>query len=269
MEKLQAPVVYQGGKTTLAKSIIDVVNPPQESHFYDLCAGSGAITLELLSRGFKPENIAMYDLGTMIRFWQAVGAGTFDLDYFKSLCKPIQEDLPSAHIRMLEIVSNPIADEFLPYAILLLQAASFGGKQVTYDNGVWKHHGFRKYIKRLSKGKEYYDPAFKPTLPSLLNRVEKILPVAKGLQAYQQDIQTISFKPNSIIYLDPPYTGTTGYKYTLDITRCIKQFSLPFYISDSVPHGATCINLSEHIQERGRLTGTATISRTEYLSIFK
>ena len=67
MDKLIVPCSYQGGKQRLAKKIVDIIFEQNEinedTKFYDLCCGSGAITLELINRGIHPSNITMVDRG--------------------------------------------------------------------------------------------------------------------------------------------------------------------------------------------------------------
>jgi len=65
-QKLEIPCSYQGGKQRLAKQIVDIIfnenNIDNDTKFYDLCCGSGAISIELMNRGIKPDKINMVDL---------------------------------------------------------------------------------------------------------------------------------------------------------------------------------------------------------------
>lgn len=55
--KLIPPCTYQGGKQRYAKQIVDIMfkenNICENTKFYDLCCGSGAITLEIINRGIS------------------------------------------------------------------------------------------------------------------------------------------------------------------------------------------------------------------------
>lgn len=55
MAKLQVPCSYQGGKSRLVSKIVDIFFEENEinddTHFYDLCCGSGAISIELINMG--------------------------------------------------------------------------------------------------------------------------------------------------------------------------------------------------------------------------
>lgn len=70
--ELIPPCSYQGGKQRLAKEIVDVIFDrnfiTDNTKFYDLCCGSGAISLELINRGVNPENIIMLDVGVWVIF---------------------------------------------------------------------------------------------------------------------------------------------------------------------------------------------------------
>ena len=62
---LKTPCTYQGGKQRLASQIVDCIFKnsviTEDTVFYDLCCGSGAITVELINRGISSKNIVMLD----------------------------------------------------------------------------------------------------------------------------------------------------------------------------------------------------------------
>lgn len=66
MKTILPPCSYQGGKQRVSKEIIDYIFETSmiygNTKFFDLCCGSGVITLELISRGIKPQNITMLDM---------------------------------------------------------------------------------------------------------------------------------------------------------------------------------------------------------------
>ena len=84
---LTSPCSYQGGKQRLAKQIVDIIFEQnvinKETKFYDLCCGSGAITLELINRGILPSNITMVDKGVFGAFWSSVSNNKFNLKIFE------------------------------------------------------------------------------------------------------------------------------------------------------------------------------------------
>ena len=64
-EKLEIPCSYQGGKQRLTKQIVDISYAENDiddhTQFYDICCGSGAISIELLNRSVNSKNIHMMD----------------------------------------------------------------------------------------------------------------------------------------------------------------------------------------------------------------
>ena len=71
--QLRVPCAYQGGKQRIAKQIVDVLlslDHNENTVFYDLCCGSGAISIELVNRGIKPSQIVMVDLSSWAAFCQ-------------------------------------------------------------------------------------------------------------------------------------------------------------------------------------------------------
>ena len=49
LNELEAPVTYQGGKSRIANKIWDIIksrNELQHKEFYDLCCGSGSISVQ-------------------------------------------------------------------------------------------------------------------------------------------------------------------------------------------------------------------------------
>ena len=75
----------------MAKEIVDyILNTTfvtNDTKFYDLCCGSGAVTIELLNRGIPPNKIVMCDISSWGVFWKSVGEGTFDLNKFYTMTK--------------------------------------------------------------------------------------------------------------------------------------------------------------------------------------
>ena len=58
---LVPPCGYKGGKRVLAKLIVPHLLQTKADHYFDLCCGSGAITLALISAGIKPQQITMIE----------------------------------------------------------------------------------------------------------------------------------------------------------------------------------------------------------------
>ena len=146
---LEIPCSYQGGKQRLAKQIVDIFykenNINDDTKFFDLCCGSGAISLELINRGFNPNNITMIDNGCFGQFWQDIANGEFDLDIFKREIEklPNLEDIQSYLKKLSDL---PVDEDKMVYHYLLLQAGAFGSKQIWIENNKWKNNTFRSYF---------------------------------------------------------------------------------------------------------------------------
>ena len=82
---MRVPCAYQGGKQRVATQVVDLLldaAPSPDSQFYDLCCGSGAVSIELVNRGVDPSRICMLDISSWGSFWSAIGSGTFEMDIF-------------------------------------------------------------------------------------------------------------------------------------------------------------------------------------------
>ena len=218
--KLVPPCSYQGGKQRLAKKIVDIIFEQNEineyTKFYDLCCGSGAITLELINRGINPNNITMVDSGVYGAFWESVSNNEFDINIFK---KEIDK-LPSVDKiqEYLQSLSNSdVNTELLQYHYLLLQSGSFGSKQIWIENNKWKNNSFRSYWlpTETSSRRSPVNPMM-PMPNTLYSRVSNIIDCIGGaINAINSDISKLKwcFDKNSIVYIDPPYKNTTGYGF--------------------------------------------------------
>ncbi|PJA03594.1 MAG: hypothetical protein COX72_04385, partial [Gammaproteobacteria bacterium CG_4_10_14_0_2_um_filter_38_22] len=92
---LRVPCSYQGGKQRVAAQIVDhLINaaPSSSSHFYDLCCGSGAVSIELVNRGIEPSRITMLDISSWGVFWSSIGSGTFNMDVFDQFLSQLPTD---------------------------------------------------------------------------------------------------------------------------------------------------------------------------------
>jgi site-specific DNA-adenine methylase len=136
-KKLVPPCSYQGGKQRLAKQIVDIMFEQNEinedTKFYDLCCGSGAITLELINRGIHPSNITMVDKGVYGVFWNSIANDEFDLEIFKSEIDKLPE-LKDIQKYLQELSNQDVDGNKLEYHYLLLQSGSFGSKQIWIEN---------------------------------------------------------------------------------------------------------------------------------------
>ena len=227
-KKLVPPCSYQGGKQRLAKQIVDIIFEQnkinEETKFYDLCCGSGAITLELINRGVHPSNITMVDAGVYGAFWNSVANDEFDLEIFKHEIDKLPE-VKDIQRYLQELSNQDVDNDKLVYHYLLLQSGSFGSKQIWIENNRWKNNSFRSYWlpTETSSRRSPVNPMM-PMPNTLYDRVKNIVEYLGGcINAINSDISKIEwhFDENSIVYIDPPYKNTTKYGIDFDYEEFI------------------------------------------------
>lgn len=245
---LTPPCSYQGGKQRLAKQIVDIFYKENEindgTKFYDLCCGSGAISLELINRGFNPNNITMIDNGCYGAFWQAIANDEFNLNVFKNELDKLP-DKENIQQYLKELSNKPVNKELMVYHYLLLQSGAFGSKQIWIEDDKWKNNTFRSYWlpTKTSSRRSPVNPMM-PMPDTLYRRVESIVNQLSGcIVAYQEDVFNTVYRldeewenenENLIVYIDPPYINTTGYKESFNIYELEHEIwnNVPIYISE-------------------------------------
>ena len=277
---LEIPCSYQGGKQRLAKQIVDIFykenNINDDTKFFDLCCGSGAISLELINRGFNPNNITMIDNGCFGQFWQDIANGEFDLDIFKREIEKLP-NLENIQSYLKKLSDLPVDEDKMVYHYLLLQAGAFGSKQIWIENNKWKNNTFRSYWlpTETSNRRSPVNPMM-PMPNTLYNRVEAIVEQLSGSiiasresvfdSVYRIDEERNKGNKNIIIYIDPPYANTTGYKETFDIYSLEGQIwsTSPIYISEGYKmQGASESYLLSVGRTKGNISGEAKKKPTE------
>lgn len=277
---LEIPCSYQGGKQRLAKQIVDIFykenNINDDTKFFDLCCGSGAISLELINRGFNPNNITMIDNGCFGQFWQDIANGEFDLDIFKREIENLP-NLENIQSYLKKLSDLPVDEDKMVYHYLLLQAGAFGSKQIWIENNKWENNTFRSYWlpTETSNRRSPVNPMM-PMPNTLYNRVESIVKQLSGSiiaskesvfdAVYRIDEERNKGNKNIIIYIDPPYANTTGYKETFDIYSLEGQIwsTSPIYISEGYKmQGASESYLLSVGRTKGNISGEAKKKPTE------
>lgn len=277
---LEIPCSYQGGKQRLAKQIVDIFykenNINDDTKFFDLCCGSGAISLELINRGFNPNNITMIDNGCFGQFWQDIANSEFDLDIFKREIENLP-NLENIQSYLKKLSDLPVDEDKMVYHYLLLQAGAFGSKQIWIENNKWKNNTFRSYWlpTETSNRRSPVNPMM-PMPNTLYNRVEAIVEQLSGSiiasresvfdAVYRIDEERNKGNKNIIIYIDPPYANTTGYKETFDIYSLEGQIwsTSPIYISEGYKmQGASESYLLSVGRTKGNISGEAKKKPTE------
>lgn len=277
---LEIPCSYQGGKQRLAKQIVDIFYKENDinddTKFFDLCCGSGAISLELINRGFNPNNITMIDNGCFGQFWQDIANGEFDLDIFKREIENLP-NLENIQSYLKKLSDLPVDEDKMVYHYLLLQAGAFGSKQIWIENNKWKNNTFRSYWlpTETSNRRSPVNPMM-PMPNTLYNRVEAIVEQLSGSiiasresvfdAVYRIDEERNKGNKNIIIYIDPPYANTTGYKETFDIYSLEGQIwsTSPIYISEGYKmQGASESYLLSVGRTKGNISGEVKKKPTE------
>jgi len=273
-EKLEIPCSYQGGKQRLAKQIVDIFYEENQiddnTKFYDLCCGSGAISVELLNRGVKSENIYMVDKSPWGVVWQMIGNGSFDLSVFKEFIESIPKDITKIKQYALKILDKPVDNRMIPYHFLFLQSCAFGSTATWIEEDRWcKVGGLRDYWipTETSNRRSPVNPMM-PMPGNLYKRVELLFNKAKGLNGYCMDVfdfiyvldeeWDIKKNKNLIIYIDPPYQNTQQYGYSFNIYHLESQIwnNAPIYISEGVEmQGAKTTYLLSKGRTKGNING--------------
>jgi len=278
--KLETPVTYQGGKQRVASRIIDIIedrNSDLEGRvFYDLCCGSGSITLETINREIPFSKNKMLDWSVWGDFWKSIGDGTFLIEMFKCYIDNVPE---KEHVQKhLETMGkeSPHDGVFLShvYRYLLLQAGSFGSKQIWIENDKWKNTSFRSYWlpTETSNRRSPVNPMM-PMPETLYSRVEALWHNLHNVVVVKNsNIEChTSFPEYSIIYVDPPYKKTTGYGKKFDIMNWVKEVkknsNVKIYVSEQEPLSDKAFLISEK-RTKGNISGNNTKGVQEWMSEF-
>ena len=275
--RLRVPCSYQGGKQRIAPQIVDhLLNaaPHQDSHFYDLCCGSGAISIELINRGISPSRIHMLDVSTWGAFWSAIGSGHFDMSKFDQHLRELPENKREykAHMKMLSAL--PFLEtniELYP----ILQANSFGGKQIWYNGASWENACFRDYWEPTATSIRR-SPAnpMQPGPNELRRRIDNIVKGMIGVKAVKSNIETIfdfNIPSDAVVYVDPPYKNTTkyGFDFSLEtfVSKFQKSYEVPLYVSEGSALNNNAIMLTFG-GAKGGISGIKKRKHEEWLNPF-
>jgi site-specific DNA-adenine methylase len=260
----------------IVDTIFENVEVDSRTVFYDLCSGSGAVTIELINHGVDPSQIVMVDISSWAAFWSQIGAGSFDIDRLDVYLSQIPEDKHLVKDFMTKLSDEDAAiDE--AYKYILLQASSFGGKQIWREGHVWKNAFFRSYWEP-KEGCVRTSPAnpIQPSPSTLRKRVSLLANYCRGLRVVRCDIREFtdfSGSGNSVLYMDPPYRGTTGYGFDFDLQRCISNLretlpSAPFFVSEGYPFASEAYHLNFK-GAKGGISGNRRGKHEEWLNVIE
>lgn len=274
---MRVPCAYQGGKQRVANQIVDLLleaAPRANSRFYDLCCGSAAVSIELVNRGIDPSRIWMLDVSSWGSFWSAIGSGGFNMDVFDQLLSQLPDDKREFKAHMSALSALPVGDhevEIYP----LLQACSFGGKQIWRNGERWANACFRDYWEPTATSIRR-SPAnpMQPSPIELRRRIDALAKGMKGVTCLNTDIMTVlndPFPNNAVVYVDPPYQGTTGYAFGFDVTSFVAHFRkknrAPLFVSEGIPLTDNALMLTFG-GPKGGISGTRKGRHQEWLSRF-
>lgn len=265
--KIIPPTAYQGGKQRIAKNILEIIQP--QGCFYDLCCGSGAVSIELVNQGFPIDQIIMLDKGPWGLFWKTIGDGTFDIEKFEHICSLIPQD--RSEIKpYIENLSKQPAHIDTPYVFLLLQAASFGSKAIWIENDRWMNCSFRNYWMptATSNRRSPVNPMM-PLPETLLQRVKLIHTSMKGVRGIHGDIEEFFPNHDGTIYIDPPYSGTTMYGYNFDVVQYAKKLPGRCFVSEGKPLSETSFLISTGRAKGGISGERKRTANEEWLSLIE
>ena len=264
------PVTYQGGKGRLAGQIVEMMGLPVAGRLYDLCCGSGAISVAAVERGQNPSRITMVDLSPWGLFWKSIGDGSFDVSQFESHAARVPRD-PWKIKEYVEALSRERVGDDRVYVFLILQAARFGGAAIWIDGEKWCGGGFRQYWTSASSKKEptrgrenpNSTPPMCPMPDVIVARCRSLAQRMRGVRAICDDLGRPGFDLRLVVgdgdvaYIDPPYAGTSKYGYEVDASKLASSLGVPCWVSEGrgLTPGAICLS-------RGRMKGGMSGTRT-------
>lgn len=278
-KRLAPPCTYQGGKQRISRQIVDHIlgDGPidAETRFFDVCCGSGAITIELLNRGVTADRIVMIDISSWGAVWSAIGAGEFDLGRLKSYIDLVPDDKSAIHAFVTDLAGEPASTDEI-YKYLILQACSFGGKQIWRDGEVWRNAFFRRHwLPTPSSVRRSPANVMQPSPQALYERMESLVKAAAGVRGLQADVFTLleqDYDARSVIYVDPPYSNTTSYGFDFNLNAFVTavQAKSPatVFVSEAAAVSTEAIRINPE-GARGGISGNRRVAHEEWLNSFR
>ncbi|MCZ8142823.1 MAG: hypothetical protein O9273_14195 [Acetobacteraceae bacterium] len=196
------------------------------------------------------------------------------MDVFDQFLSELPSDKRDFKSHMSALSALPVGDneaELYP----LLQACSFGGKQIWRDGRQWANACFRNFWQPTATSIRQ-SPAnpMQPSPTELRRRIDTLAQHMKGANCLNMDIMAILSRPipsNCVVYVDPPYRNTTGYAFGFDVASFIRQFrevcEAPLFVSERVPLSSDAIML-DFGGAKGGISGTRIGKHEEWISRF-
>ena len=221
----------------------------------------------------------MLDKSSWGLFWNKIGRGEYDIEKFNKYIDNVPKDKDKIQGYLKELSKeNPIIDE--GYKYILLQAGSFGGKQIWRDGNKWVSCSFRNYWQptETSSRRSPVNPMI-PMPNTIKERMKIVVDKCKGLTCLHMDIweflEYIRFRNTnegkSIFYLDPPYKGVSGYGFNFDwedfISLLFDETLSPIYVSECERYSDEAYQLNFK-GAKGGMSGKRKGKNEEWLNIF-
>lgn len=164
---------------------------------YDVCCGSAAVAL------YWGRSVHLIDAGPWGTFWKLIHEHNLK-DFSFHFDRPMED-----YARIWKELPVPNRED-PEYAIrfLLLQMSAFNGKPVGDELGKWSYPGINPKACSINKWRQAW---------FLITRLKKAIE-----SVHRINIHDFEF-PVSNIYVDPDYEDTTGYGYTVDIDRFVRD----------------------------------------------
>lgn len=263
-DTLKPPCSYQGGKRRQAPEIAShlIAAGGEHARYTDLCCGSGAVTLELVRRGIPPARCRMIDSGPWGDVWRLVAQGMFRPALLTTLADGVRDGEVREFATHLS-VEVPPAHPLAPYAYLLLQSLSFGGTPIVEGAGRWVVNGICASREVDGYGVRPWNPA-----PEIMaERLHAICSRLAGIDATRMRAEDVRLETGDVVYVDPPYRGTSGYRDSLDIVALVqKNPCARIFVSERAPLGTSAIPLKRRRQSSLNVRNTRDAA--EWLTAF-
>jgi hypothetical protein len=224
----------------------------------------------MVNRGYSPSDIRMVDAGPWGLFWNAIGDGTFSTKIVSDYVEQMPSDL--RHFRgFMEELSKQPASIDTAEVFVLLQASSFGGKAIWIEDNKWRNTSFRAYWEptATSSRRSPVNPMM-PMPGTLLTRLERTASLMRGVWGRCADVVHIEsmIEPESLVYIDPPYDGTTAYGHVLDAVPVGRRLAThsDVFVSEGRPLSSTAVQLSAG-RAKGGIGNRAVRANEEWLSL--
>lgn len=221
--KLGPVCTFMGSKRLFATQIAAEILRRDPEHVYDLCCGSGAVSIALVREGYPVEQLTMVDIGPWGDVWVKLSAGEINLSWLHDfMFKNWPTTGSSEHMREFARVA--------PYAVevfLLLQMTSRGGLPTTWDGKGWRNSS--KSEPWTPRGELHRERE------NMWARLLTLMKLLKGVGAKKADVSDLRGEWNrsgGLRYLDPPYRGTRAYGAELDLESYLAWAPRPILVSE-------------------------------------